>query len=70
MSEPIELKWKRPASEYPKIWFTFEAKDIDSNDLVRYHIQDLPESRFDNALEIMAATFCRDEPVCEAFGWC
>lgn len=68
MAEVVELKWKRPALEYPKVWSTFEAKNIDSADLVEYRIQDLPESRFEDALEIMVSTFCKDEPLAEAYG--
>lgn len=63
------LKWKRPeTSEYPKTWLTFQAKDIDSNELVEYRIQDLPESRYEEAVQFMAANFCKDEPLSQAFG--
>lgn len=69
MSDIIGLKWTRPkTSEYPKIWLTFEAKDIDSDKLVEYRIQDLPESRFDEAIQLMTMNFCRDEPLNEALG--
>ena len=68
MSEIVDLKWKRPDSEYLKVWTTFEARDLNSDDLVEYRIQDIPESRFEDALEAMVSTFCDDEPLCEAYG--
>lgn len=65
----IELKWKRPASfDYPKIWHKFTAKDVDSDRLVEYFIADLPESQHDEALKMLTEDFCKDEPMCEAYG--
>lgn len=65
----VDSEWKRPeSSEFPKIWHTFKARDIDSDNLVEYRIQDLPESRFDEAVRMMSSAFCRDEPICEAYG--
>lgn len=65
----IEIQWKRPSSvEYPKIWRTFKAHDLNSNELVEYRIQDLPESQFEDAIEHMVKHFIRDEPMNEAFG--
>lgn len=68
MSEIIDLKWKRPVSSVSKVWSTFEAKNVDSDDLIEYRIQDLPESRFEEALENLVSIFCKDEPLCEAYG--
>lgn len=69
MTEDIELKWKRPkSSEFPKVWHTFKAKDVESAELVEYRIQDLPESRADEALNCMIQYFCKDEPLCQAYG--
>lgn len=69
MRKIIESEWKRPKSlEFPKIWHTFKAKDIDSDNLVKYRIQDLPESIFDEAIKMMSTAFCKDEPLCEAYG--
>lgn len=63
------LKWKRPSGvEYPKVWRTFRAQSRHTNESVEYCIQDLPESRFDDAIEFMAQIFCRIEPLCEAYG--
>lgn len=68
MRKIIESEWKRSESlEFPKIWHTFKAKDIDSDNLVEYRIQDLPESRFDEAIKMMSTAFCKDEPLCEAY---
>lgn len=65
----VELKWKRPKSfDYPKIWHKFTAKDVDSDRLVEYFIADLPESQNDEALKMLTEDFCKDEPMCEAYG--
>lgn len=66
--EPV-LRWKRPDSaEYPKIWHTFKARDIDSDNLVEYRIQDLPMDRTDDLFEHMLATFIADEPIGHVLG--
>lgn len=36
--------------------------------MVEYQIEDLPESRYDEAIEMIVKYSCRDEPLCEAFG--
>lgn len=65
----VDLKWNRPEIfENPRTWLTFEAKDINSDKLVEYYIQDLPESRFAEAIQFMASNFCKDEPLSQAFG--
>lgn len=67
MSEHLNLIWQRPESpEYPKIWRKFEIKKHDA--VVEYVIQDLPESRFEYAVEFMIQVFCSDEPLTEAYG--
>lgn len=64
-----KLLWKRPQScEFPKVWHTFTAKDIDSENLVDYRIEDLTESRYEEALSLMAQCFAKDEPLCESYG--
>lgn len=69
MKETVKLSWYRPESvEFPKLWCTFKASDINSDELVQYRIQDLPESRIDDGINFMAKYFCMDEPICEAFG--
>lgn len=69
MGELLNLIWKRPSSsEFPKIWSTFKVKDSESDEFIEYQIQDLPESRFDDALEFMIQVFCSDEPLTEAHG--
>lgn len=65
----MELLWSRSESvKYPKLWCTFKASDINSDELVEYRIQDLPESRFDDGIYFMAEHFCKDEPICVALG--
>lgn len=67
-SNSIKLGWKRPESiEYPKIWHTFQARDVDSDGLVEYRIQDLPQSRAEDAYQHMFANFIQDEPIAAQF---
>ncbi|XP_055310798.1 uncharacterized protein LOC129573781 [Sitodiplosis mosellana] len=67
MTEKLELIWNRPeSSEYPKVWCTFKASDINTDAVVEYRIQDLPESRIQDGIDFMAQHFCSDEPICEA----
>lgn len=64
------LKWKRPVSdEYPKVWHAFKARDIGSDNLVEYRIQDLPLDRIDDLFEHLLATFIPDEPIGQALGY-
>lgn len=65
----LSLKWKRPETlEYPKIWHTFKARDLDSDKLVEYRIQDLPLDRIDDAFEHMFAYYVREEPIGQVLG--
>lgn len=63
------LEWRRPANiPYPNVWTTFKAKDLDSDELVEYRIQDVPEDRFDDVIQHMIDNFCRDENCCRVSG--
>lgn len=69
--ELLKLKWTRPATvEYPKGWSTFKARDLDSDELVEYRIQDLPESRFEDAIKQMIEHYLPDEPITQVLGSC
>lgn len=55
--------YKRPESiPYPNIWHRFKARDCDSDEIVNYYIQDVPEDRFDDAIEQMVHSYCYEEP--------
>lgn len=63
----ISLKWKRPEStEYPKVWHRFMARDLNSNDLVEYRIEDLCIEKANEAYEHMRENFLKDEPISDA----
>lgn len=64
------LTWKRPESvDFPKVWYTFRARDIDSDNQVEYRIQDLPLDRIDDYYQYLFDTFIPDEPVGQALGF-
>ncbi|EDS42755.1 conserved hypothetical protein [Culex quinquefasciatus] len=61
--------WQRPTSvEYPRVWITFRARDVDSDELVEYRVQDLPGDRVEDAIAHMKTFFLRDEPMCSSVG--
>lgn len=69
MNEFPTLKWKRPeSSEYPKVWHTFTARDSVSDRFVEYRIEDLTESKSEEASKMMVQYFCDGEPLCIAYG--
>lgn len=56
--------WERPNNiPYPNVWLRFKAKDLDSDNLVQYRIQDVTEQDFDAVYENMKAFFFHDEPL-------
>lgn len=64
------LTWKRPESvDFPKVWHTFQARDIDSDNLVEYRIQDLPLNRVDDCYRHLFDTLIPDEPIGQALGY-
>lgn len=44
------------------IYCTFKAKDFDSTKMVKYHIQNLPESRFEEATEFLFNFYVKEDP--------
>lgn len=69
--EKAILKWKRPKTiAYPKVWHRFMARDLNSNNLVEYRIEDLVEERVEDAFQHMRDFYFRDEPVSAALGKC
>ena len=69
MPESFALTWKRPdSSDYPKVWHTFQAKDVNTDDLIGYSIEDLPESKFQEIIPILMEYFCKGAPIWDAYG--
>lgn len=67
-NEKIILSWNRPTSvEYPKIWHTFKARDVNNDKLVEYTIQDLPQSRANDAYKHMYEGYIQDQPIVQQF---
>lgn len=53
-----------PNLPYPNEWLSFQALSEDGEALVQYRIQDLPPSRFEDAVKHMTKYFLSDEPIC------
>lgn len=65
----INFKWKRSESiEYPKVWHTFKARDLDSNDLVEYRIEDITKSNANEVLKHLKANYILDDVLIQAIG--
>jgi len=44
-----------------KIYSTFKAKDKDSDEIIEYSIQDIPEDKFEEAINLYFEHFIKDE---------
>lgn len=65
------LKWSRSLNKipFPNIWIEFYGKESKNSDkLVKYWIQDLPEDRIEDAIGHMTKFYICDEPISEACG--
>ena len=63
----LNLSWSRPADvSFPKVWLRFTAKDTDSDSLIEYRIQDLPEDRFEDAIKHMTEFCLKGEPIAKS----
>lgn len=63
------FSWKRPEDvPFPSVWLTFKAKDLNSENLVEYRVQDLPVNRYDEAIDHMCSNFLVDEPMSKSLG--
>lgn len=58
-------KFVRPASlSFPQVYHTFKAKNKAGNAEIEYKVEDLPESLFEAALELLTNDFATDETIC------
>lgn len=63
------MPFVRPESlEFPIIYYTFKAKSRESDEVIEYRVQDLPDEYFEEALELMRTHFLPDESLCSAKG--
>ncbi|XP_011700236.1 PREDICTED: uncharacterized protein LOC105457327 [Wasmannia auropunctata] len=56
----------RPSGEPPKVWKHIEKTDKDGK-LLKFTIQEIPEDRYEDAIEHMCTYYIVDEPVCNYF---
>lgn len=67
----LELVWERPQNlvPYPNVWLEFNAKESKNSDrLVKYRVQDLPEDRFNDAIDHVEKHFLPNAPLTKFFG--
>lgn len=58
----VKLNWKpNPNVSFPKTWAIFKAKDLASDGLVEYRIENLPEDRFQDLFDLFIE-FLKIEP--------
>lgn len=59
-----ELSWKRPENlPYPKVWHRFEAVSRKTGCKYKIKIQDIPENRYEEAINLNEAYMDRCEPL-------
>lgn len=64
-----QFTFKRPKNlNFPLVYCRFQAKSLDSDELVNYVIKDLPEDRFEEATELMVEFFLTGETICAVAG--
>jgi hypothetical protein len=55
--------WQRPSELcFPVKYYKFVTKDRDSDNLVEYRVEDIPESRYEEACRFMVKHFVPYEP--------
>lgn len=60
-------KFKRPENlTFPHTYYTFKAKDKNSDDVIEYRVQDLPEEYYEEAIDFMVKYFLPDETFCSS----
>jgi hypothetical protein len=58
----MPFSFKRPENlSFPQIYYKFQAKDRDSDEIVDYYVQDLPTELYERAIELMVTDFLPDE---------
>lgn len=59
--------FKRPENlEFPQVYYTFKANDKNSDDVIEYWVQDLPEEFYDQTVDFMVKYFIPDETFCSS----
>lgn len=58
-------QFRRPENlTFPHTYSTFKAKDKNSDNIIEYRVQDLPEKYYDEAIESMVKYFLPIENIC------
>lgn len=65
----MRYSWRRPENiKFPQVWATFKAKDLNSEHLVEYRVEDLTPNRFEDGIKHMTDFYLKNEPVCSSVG--
>lgn len=58
-------KFVRPASlQFPHVYHTFKAQNKAGNAEIEYRVEDLPESMYEEALDLLIKDYAHEETVC------
>lgn len=58
-------KFVRPESlPFPETYYTFKARDLSSDDIVEYRVQDLPDNFHEQAIDLIVKHFLPQETFC------
>lgn len=67
----MSFEWSRPMDTvpYPNVWMEFEAKETKNSDkVIKYRIQDVPEDRFEELIQFHCENYIRDDPMLQSIG--
>lgn len=60
-------KFKRPENlSFPQVYYKFKAKNKNSDEIVEYRVQDLPEEYYEQAIDFLVKYFLPDETFCSS----
>ncbi|XP_070498762.1 uncharacterized protein [Chironomus tepperi] len=63
------MNFQRPNNlEFPKTYYTFKSKSKDSDEIIEYRVQDLPDDRFEEVLEMIKVDYLPEESLCAGKG--
>lgn len=54
----------------PQIHHMFKAKDLNSDNIIKYRVQDLPEEYYEQTVDFMVKYFLPDEPISASLNLC
>lgn len=59
------MVWKRPEDvPFPSVWRRFEGRKPIDGTIPKFWVQDIPEEKFEEVVEVMCLNYIYEEPLC------